>query len=151
MVAVLPPTDRASKLDELARFLASVFPGRPVRVKWEIARPDKTPAQNRYLWAVPYKLLEEHTGMEAEDLHEWNCGAQWGWKDKRVPKTPRNPSGIESTPIRTTTRDADGNPDPCSADEMEALWSRCQRKGAALGLLIPDPDPHMRKSWAKKP
>jgi hypothetical protein len=148
--AVLPSKDRAAMIAELAPFLGAVFPGKPVRLRWEIARADKTPAQNRFLWAVPYTLLSAVTGFEKEDLHEWNCGAEWGWKDKPCPKSPRNPEGVESVPIRTTTRDENGEANKCSAEEMESLWSRCQRKGATLGIFIPDPDPHMRKSWRNK-
>lgn len=138
---VLPPANRGRAVDALAAFLLSVFPGKPVRVKWEIARPDKTPSQNAYLWAVPYKLLSEVTGYEAEEIHEWNCGQQWGWKDRKRPKTPRSPEGVESVPVRTTTRDENGMPNNCSADEMVELWSRAQRLGAQYGIFIPDPDP----------
>jgi hypothetical protein len=150
MIPVLPPKDRKDKVDAIARFLLTVFPGKPVRVKVEIARPDKTPAQNRFLWAVPYKMLGEHLGMEAEELHDWNCGSQWGWKDRKCPKTPRNPEGVESVPIRTTTRDANGQPDPCLAEEMSQLWDRCQRLGANYGLMIPDPDPDYLKTKRTK-
>lgn len=147
---VLPPTAREQKVAELSRFLLSVFAGKAVRVKVEIARADKTPKQNAYLWAVPYKMLGEHLGMEAEELHEWNCGSQWGWKDRKCPKTPRNPEGIESVPVRTTTRDENGNPDLCSAEDLAKLWERCQRLGANNGLLIPDPDPNYLKTRQKK-
>jgi hypothetical protein len=148
---VLPPKSREAKVAEVAKFLMAAFPGKPVRVKVELARPDKTPAQNRYLWAVPYKLLGEHLGMEAEELHEWNCGSQWGWKDRKCPKTPRNPEGVESVPIRTTTRDENGQPDLCPAEDMAALWERCQRLGANHGLLIPDPDPDYLKKRTTEP
>lgn len=138
---VLPPKDRERYIAPLSAMLASVFPGKPVRVKVEIAQPDKTPAQNRYLWAVPYTMLSAETGMEKGELHEWNCGEEWGWKSKQGLPTPENPSGMFSVPIRTTTTDADGNDDPCSREEMLSLWARAQRLGASLGLVIPDPDP----------
>jgi hypothetical protein len=138
---VLPPKDRERHIAPLARLLETVFPGKPVRVKVEIAQPDKTPAQNRYLWAVPYKMLSAETGMESEDIHEWNCGNQWGWKTKRVPKKPGNEVGVEQVPIRTTTTDENGEDDPCSMEDMLALWARAQKLGASLGVVIPDPDP----------
>lgn len=144
---VLPPTNREPMIGGLAKFLATVFPGKPVRVKVEIARPDKTPAQNRFLWAVPYKMLSDFTGMESEEIHEWNCGLQWGWKVRKGPKTPMNPSGHYSEPIRTTTTDENGEPDNCSAEDMEKLWERAQRLGASLGIAIPDPD----KDYKTKP
>lgn len=140
---ILPPTNREAMIGGLMKLLPTVFPGKPVRVTIEIAQPDKTPAQNRYLWAVPYAMIGEVTGMEKEELHEWACGSMWGWKDRVCPKTPRNPEGVESVPIRSTTRDADGKPNKCSADEMVQLWGLCQRLGAGLGVVIPDPD----KNW----
>lgn len=145
---VLPPVTqgRADKLPALLRYLSEFHPNKPVRVTIEIARPDKTPAQNRYLWAVPYKMISQATGFEAEDLHEWNCGAQWGWKDKPVPKTPRNPTGFESVPVRTTTRNADGEPEKCSMEELTELWERMQRRGVSLEIFIPDPDPDYYKA-----
>ena len=50
---VLPPKDREAEVAEVSKFLMVVFPGHPVRIRVEIARPDRTPKQNRYLWAVP--------------------------------------------------------------------------------------------------
>ena len=50
---VLPPSNRERDIAGLVRVLESVHAGKPLRVKWEIARPDRTPKQNRYLWAVP--------------------------------------------------------------------------------------------------
>lgn len=140
---VLPPKDRERDIAGLAKYLAACSPGKPVRVRVSEARPDRTPKQNSYLWAVPYKLLSEHTGMEPEELHEWNCGAQWGWKDKKRPKTPRNPEGFESVPVRTTTTNEDGERDLCSRDEMCELWARAQKLGAGFDIIIPDPD----KDW----
>lgn len=133
---ILPPANRDAMIGGLAKLLASIFPGKPVRVTVEIAQPDKTPQQNKYLWAVPYKMLSEVTGYEAEEIHEWNCGQQWGWTERKCPRTPHNDAGVRSEPIRTTT-----TPDKCSAEEMCLLWARAQRLGATFGLVIPDPDP----------
>lgn len=138
---ILPPANRSAAIAGVVRVLGAVYPGKPVRVKIEVARPDKTPAQNRYLWAVPYKMLSDETGFSSEELHEYFCGSLWGWKDRRGPKTPSNPTGIYSAPIRTTTRNADGDLDNCSAEEMAQLWAMAQQRGAQLGLIIPDPDP----------
>lgn len=146
---VLPPKDREAMIGGLAKVLLSVFPGKPVRVSVCIARPDKTPKQNKYLWAVPYKMLSIATGMESEEIHEWNCGLQWGWHDRKCPVKPSNPMGVISEPIRSTTRNERGEPDNCSSEEMKELWSRAQRLGATLGLVIPDPDPDYIREWKK--
>lgn len=146
---VLPPVHlgRDRVLRPLMDVIAAYQPKKPVRVEYKIAMPDKTPAQNRYLWAVPYTMLAEHTGMDKEELHEWNCGQQWGWTTKRVPRKPSCPDGLESVPIRTTTENADGEPDPCSMEDMLELWARAQRLGATFDMVIPDPDPDY---WRKR-
>lgn len=134
------PGGRAEGLVKIVKLVAAYQPKRPVKVEWKIAVPDRTPAENRYLWAVPYKMLSEYTGMEMEEIHEWNCGNQWGWKNKKVPKKPSNPTGIESVPIRTTTTNAEGEDELCSEEEFIQLWERAQRLGAGFGMTIPDPD-----------
>lgn len=144
---VLPPEHRTATIGGLAKFLETVFPGKPVRVKIEIARPDRTIKQNRYLFGVAYELLSEATGYEKQDLHEWICGAYWGWDEKPCPKTPHNPKGLESKPCRTTTTGYDGEPDLCSREDMVKLWEIAQRRGAHLGVVIPDPDPNW---WKQK-
>lgn len=149
---VLPPDqdNRFREITEAVVYLGKCHPGKPVRVDVRIAQPDKTPQQNKYLWAVPYKMLERATGMEKEDLHEWNCGAQWGWRNKKVPKKPSCPEGYESVPIRTTTTNEHGEDDPCSFEEMQELWERCQRLGAKLDMVIPDPDPNWKNDVQSK-
>lgn len=144
---VLPPNNRERDIAGVVRVLEAIFPNKPVVVSWKIAQPDKTPQQNRYLWAVPYKMLKEATGYSETDLHEWNCGEQWGWKEKQGLPSSVNPSGITNEPVRTTTRNADGDIEPCTGKEMEELWERCQKLGANLGCVIPDPDPDY---WKKK-
>lgn len=100
----------------------------------------RTDAQNAYLWAVPNKMISEVTGYEADEVHEYLCGQYWGWKDKRVPKTPRNPKGFESVPIRTTTKNADGKRSVLSTTEFADYVAFVQRFAAQkLNLVIPDP------------
>lgn len=145
---ILPPVhlDRMRVLRPLVAVLETYQPKKPVRVEYKIAMPDRTPAENRYLWAVPYKMLSEASGMESEELHEWNCGMQWGWKNKRVPKKPSNPEGVESVPIRTTTTNADGEDELCSEEDFRRLWARAQELGAKMfNIVIPDPDPDYKK------
>jgi hypothetical protein len=140
---VLPPVaqGRDRQVQAVAKFLMGFLPGKPVRVQVEEARADRTAKQNRYLFGVPYRLLSEATGYELQDLHEWFCGQQWGWVERRGPKTPSNPEGVYSRPARTTTTNEDGERDLCSREEFTALWERAQRVGAQIGVFIPDPDP----------
>lgn len=112
------------------------------RVTIEPARSTRTDAQNAYLWGVANKMISDATGYEAEEVHEYLCGQHFGWKDKRVPKTPRNPSGIESVPRRTTTRNEQGKRNVLNTREFADYVDFVQRFAAKkLGLFIPDPDP----------
>lgn len=122
-------------------------------VAWKVlAEPvkyERSLAQNAYLWAVPNKMISQATGYEAEEVHEYLCGQHWGWKDKRVPKTPRNRSGIESVPMRTTTRNEGGKRSVLTTTEFADYVAFVQRFAAQkLGLAIPDPDPHFLRERA---
>lgn len=124
----------------------SVLEGLDELVAWKVTaepiRNVRSASQNAYLWAVPNKMISEATGYEIEEVHEYLCGQHWGWKDKKVPKTPRNPSGIESVPIRTTTRNEQGKRCVLTTTQFVDFVDFVQRFAAKkLGLVVPDPDP----------
>lgn len=115
-------------------------------VSWKItAEPLKnarSASQNAYLWAVPNKMISDVTGYEVEEVHEYLCGAYFGWKEKRVPKTPCNPKGIMSVPIRTTTTNDQGKRSILTTMQFSDYVDFVQRFGAKkLNIIIPDPDP----------
>lgn len=112
------------------------------KVTIEPSKRERSDSQNAYLWAVPNKMISEVTGYEVLEVHEYLCGQHWGWKDKRVPKTPRNPKGVESVPVRTTTRNEQGKRDVLKTKAFCDYVDFVQRFAAQkLGLVIPDPDP----------
>ena len=126
---------------QIATFVAALDAGRPYRVTIEEAKSTRTNQQNRYLWGVAYKRIADAVGYEVDEVAEFCCGTRWGWKDKRVPKTPRNPEGIESVPVRTTTRDADGKRCVLNKQEFSDYVAFVQRFAAKRGVHVPDPDP----------
>lgn len=135
---------RATELAQLA--IASLDPDEAWKITAEPVRSTRSNSQNAYLWAVPYKLISEVTGYEVEEVHEYMLGRHFGWKDKKVPKTPRNPLGVESVPVRTTTTDEHGKRSVLSVDAFSEYVAFIQRFGAMkLGLVIPDPDPMFRE------
>jgi hypothetical protein len=141
----LPKGKRVRAL-ELA---VTVLGGLDESIAWKVTiEPAKTRsnAQNAYLWGVPYRLISDKTGYEVEEVHEYMLGRYFGWKDKRVPKTPRNPSGVESVPVRTTTTDEHGKRSVMTPMVFSDYVDFIQRFAALkLGLVIPDPDPHFRE------
>lgn len=92
--------------------------------------------QNALLWAM-YQPIAEHMGYDAEDVHEWFCGKFFGWKDVRVPRSPRNPDGLASVPIRSTTRNADGKRDVIDAKTFGLFVDMVDRIAAQAGIYIP--------------
>lgn len=140
----LPRGDRTRALQLALRILESLPSERAWRIRCQVLRNERSTQQNAYLWGVPYKLLSEHTGFEADEIHEWCCGSFFGWRDKRIPKTPRSPEGCVSVPVRTTTRDENGKRDVLDWKRFADFVAFIQRFGATkLGVLIPDPD----KEW----
>ena len=122
-------------------------------VAWKITiepvRHTRSLSQNAYLWAVPNKMISDVTGYEIEEVHEYLLGAYFGWKEKRVPKKPSNPQGLESVPRRTTTTDETGKRHVLTPTEFADYVSFVQRFAAQkLGLLVPDPEPTLLESRA---
>lgn len=124
----------------VTRFLSALALDRPWRVTVEEYFPRRSNAQNAYWFAVPVKLLSDATGYERKWVHEYLLGTHFGWKDQSVPKTPRNPDGLASVPIRTTTTGANGEPAVLSTVEFMDLIAFAQRFGASKGVYIPDPN-----------
>jgi hypothetical protein len=147
MRPIILPKGNRSRTVELAQLaIASLDPDEAWKITAETVKSQRSQSQNAYLWAVPYKLISEATGYEAEEVHEYMLGRFFGWKDKRVPKTPRNPDGVESVPVRTTTTDEHGKRSVLSVEVFSEYVGFIQRFGAMkLGLVIPDPDPMFRE------
>lgn len=135
----LLPRERVA--EQIAVFVRALDAAKAYRVTVEAATIPRTSQQNRYLWGVAYKLIAEHVGYEIDEVAEYLCGYMWGWTDKRVPKKPSNPEGVESVPIRTTTRNADGKRSVLSKQDFADYVAFVQRFGAKHGVHIPDPDP----------
>lgn len=140
---VLPRGDRKRALPLATQVLAGLDELVAWNVTIEPVKHERSASQNAYLWAVPNKMISDATGYEVEEVHEYLCGQHFGWKDKRVPKTPRNPSGVESVPIRTTTTDERGKRNVLTTTQFSDYVDFVQRFAAKkLGLVIPDPDSH---------
>lgn len=132
---------------KISNFLKLLSPGKAWRVTIEEARSSRSDQQNKFLNGCLYKILMDRTGYERDDVSAYCCGLMWGWKDKRVPKTPRNPTGIESVPCRTTTTDEAGQRDVLTWDAFSDYVAFLQRHFAQEhGIYLPDPDPNWKIS-----
>lgn len=139
-VTTLPPKDRAAAIEALLPVLELFAEGKPLNVKVSVARPDRSPWQNRYLWGVAYALLAPAVGFEPEEIHEYLCGCFFGWRDRKLPG-----NRTQQVPLRTTTTDADGNDDLLDGEEFWRFVEYVQRVGDRKGVVIPDPDPALSK------
>lgn len=74
--------------------------GKRVQLTVEKLKMTRSSQQNRYLWGVVYKLISDHTGHSAEELHS---AFKYQWSPKVivgniiVPKSTRTHDTIEMT------------------------------------------------------
>lgn len=143
----LPAGSRKRALPLAMTVLESLDEQTAWKVSIEPVKRQRSHSQNAYLWAVPYKIISEHTGYEIEEVHEYFLGSWFGWREKKVPKKPGNNKGLESVPLRTTTTDADGRRSILSTTQFGEYVDFIQRFAAKkLGIVLPDPDPQ----WSQK-
>ena len=108
-------------------------------VDWECKpwKPTRSNEQNALLFGVVYPPIAEAMGYEVEAVHEYMLGRHFGWVDRKVPKTPRNPEGLESVPFRTTTRDEHGKRNVLSKAEFSRFLETVERIAAQAGVFVP--------------
>lgn len=131
----LPPKDREKEIERIVSTCRLIHPDRPVNVRFTIARPERSIPELRYLHGVPYRMLADAMGYEPDEIAEYLLGCFYGWKEKKLPGRR-----VDSKPLRTTTKDEEGNRDVISGEEFWRYVSWIQRVGARHGLIIPDPD-----------
>jgi hypothetical protein len=101
-------------------------------------KPTRSSDQNAYLFGVCYPPIAEAMGYAVEDVHEYMLGRHFGWVDRKVPKTPRNPEGFESVPFRTTTTDEHGKRSVLSKADFSTFVDTVHRIASQAGVFIPD-------------
>ena len=131
----IPPENRESAIASLARQLARYLPGVRLEVRVRRKKRERSDLQLRALWGCAYKALNTQTGNDPEDLHTYFCGERFGWKTVKVMDQ------VKRVPRRTTTRDEDGNRDVLGTLDFAEFYDFVQRRSAAVGYDVPDPDP----------
>ena len=109
----------------------------PLEVECKPWKRTRSGEQNRLLFGVFYPPLAEAMGYTVDEIHEWLLGHHFGWVDHKVPRTPRNPQGIESRPFRTTTRDESGKRKVLSVTEFNQFLATVEQVAAKAGVFIP--------------
>ena len=141
--------DRSRHIGRVCAYLESL----PLEQAWAVSVEEKKNKRsleaNAYYWGVVVEMISQATGYEAEEVHTYLCGTRWGWKDKRVPKTPRNPEGLESVPVRTTTMNAEGKRSVLgTAQFMEFIEFAVRFAAQKINILIPEPQSDWRQRAA---
>lgn len=114
-----------------------------LRVVLSIQRSTRSSLQNRALWGVAYKIVEESTGYRPYEFHDLMCRKHFG-------EVVVDIQGVKfSRAARTTTRDEDGKEEVINTLAFMEFYAFVQEWAALKlsGLVIPDPDPKLRK-WA---
>lgn len=120
----------------IVKFLSDLPKDIAIKVTIAPVKKERSDLQNRALWGCAYKAICTATGNDAEDIHELMCGEYFGWREKRV----LGKRHLE--PMRTTTKDQDGNRDVISTIHLSDFYEFIQRYAAEkAGVFVPDPDP----------
>lgn len=128
-----PDATRVRVLENLQRFLASLPSDKPWKVNISRHVKRRSDAQNAMLWAM-YAPIANVMGFDKDDIHQWFCGKFFGWKDVKVPRTPRNQGGVISVPVRTTTRDEDGRHNVIDKATFSQFVDMVERTAAQAGV-----------------
>lgn len=108
----------------------------PLEVSSKPWKKSRSSEQNALLFGVVYPPIAEAMGYTVEDIHEYMLGRHFGWVDAKVPKTPRNPEGIESRPFRTTTKDETGKRNVLTTVEFSRFLDTVERIAANAGVFV---------------
>lgn len=141
MNRVLQPNENREKvIASIRRFIFDLPTDKPYLIDITRLKKKRTNLQNRALWGVAYKVIQEETGYKPEKTHQLMCGEFFGWKHDSV-------FGKKSKePVRTTTHDDEGTRDVIDREELSKFYLFIQSFCSPWGVDIPDPDP----DWFKK-
>ena len=130
-----PNEDREKVIASIRRFIFDLPTDKPYLIDITRLKKKRTSLQNRALWGCAYKVVCEETGYHPEKLHELMCGEYFGWKRESLF------GQITKVPVRTTTKDIDGERDVIDREELSKFYLAIQAFCAPHGVDVPDPDP----------
>lgn len=137
---ILPKEDEERRRARAARvftYLCGLSCDKAWELTVELFRRTRSNQQNRALWGLAYKVLEEETGNDPDDMHEYFLGEHTGWVTRTV-------FGRKRLVPRKRSHDM-------STLEFVEFFDFIQRRAAeTVGVFIPDPDPFWREHMAQQ-
>lgn len=122
----VPAAGRQAAAQRIAAFIESALPGKPLRVTVEVAKRKRSDEQNRALWGVAYKALEDATGNDPKELHNFFLGEHFGWEVIDVMGQKKRIPAKRSKRLSTV--------------EFAEFYAFIQRRAAECGYYVPDPN-----------
>lgn len=114
--------------------VCNAFHNLPLMQSWRIEvreyRSQRSEQQNRYLWSCVYQTFLDTgqlQGWDKDDLHEYFLGEWSGWEVLEGMGRKR------MKPLRRSSR--------LNKTEFGEYVAFIQRKGAEMGVIVPDPEP----------
>lgn len=129
----MPVLRTESDVDRYCEFLRGQ--NLPIEVESKPHKPTRSSEANRYLRAVENDMAE-HTGFTMDEVHTWLLGSYFGWKDRKVPRTPTNPQGVASFPVRTTTTNEEGKRSVLDKKEFAKFAQHVEKVAAQAGVFV---------------
>lgn len=130
---LIRPDHRGADVERMGAFARQCLPGKKLRVTVEEWQQTRSSPQNKALFGHAYKILGQHLGYQAEELHTVFCGEFFGWAEYEVM------GQVRKKPRRTTTTDENGKRSVLGTKEFSEFFEMVQRRAAELGVFIPDP------------
>jgi len=126
---------RARIKANLFQFIDKLPKNKQYQVVIEPLVNERSLLQNKALFGVAYKELNEQSGNDKNDLHDFFCGEYFGWEEFHV-------MGMRKRkPVRTTTIDETGKRAPIDTKEFANFYAFIQQRSAQNGFYVSDPDP----------
>ena len=112
--------------DALMAFIDRLPMARKWKVVVDLYKKTRSNEQNRYLWGVAYKALEDATGQPKEDWHDYFLGEHFGWETTEL---------FGKKKLRPLKRSS-----KLTTSEFCDYVAFIQQRAAENGLYVPDPN-----------
>lgn len=123
---IIAPDKRPASLSKISDLIMRMRAGSSVLVEISEYKKRRSDEQNRYLWGVCYQAIQDATGQEAKDWHEYFLGEWSGWETYAMFGQKRKRPKRRSSKLNKL--------------EFSDYVAFIQRRCSENGIYIPDPE-----------